>query len=391
MPRLAVIGLGGRISGMLATMRELDPEISIAAVADPRIDEKRLETLGAGAAKRFASVAALIAEGGRYDGYVVGTRCDLHADVACAVAPLGAPLFLEKPVAITDDQATRLAAAWRGREDQVVVSFPLSSTPLFRAVHEVVRSGRLGQVNQIQAFNYVTYGGVYFGQWYRDHDLTGGLWLQKATHDFAYLVLLAAAEPVAVAAVGTRLVFGGDMPPELTCSTCDRTATCPESPVNQAARGDNGGMGAGDHACAFSSSIRNDDASSALIVFANGLHVAYSQNFVSRRSAGARGARITGHRATLEFDWYRDAFTVTDHFDHRVDRVEVKPAGGHSGGDSQLARDFIAVVRGGRSHTDLHAGLQSARLCLAARTSAQTHTFQTIAGAAAVPAVAARR
>ena len=46
---------------------------------------------------------------------------------------------------------------------------------------EIVDSGRLGVVNQVQAVNNVPYGGVYYARsTYRDFDVTGGMWLQKA-------------------------------------------------------------------------------------------------------------------------------------------------------------------------------------------------------------------
>lgn len=64
----------------------------------------------------------------------------------------------------------------------------------------------IGTVNQIQAINNVSYGGVYFGTWYRNYD---------------------------------------------------------------------------------------QDAGSAVIRYENDLHISYTQNFVSRRSAGRRGAIIT--------------------------------------------------------------------------------------------------
>ncbi len=79
-------------------------------------------------------------------------------------------LFLEKPVAISLGELGALREAFRGREDEVVVSFPLRHTPLFSKALEVVNSGALGAMNQIQAVNNVPYGGVYFGQWYRNHD-----------------------------------------------------------------------------------------------------------------------------------------------------------------------------------------------------------------------------
>ncbi|MDE0229132.1 MAG: ABC transporter permease [Spirochaetaceae bacterium] len=43
---------------------------------------------------------------------------------------------------------------------------------------------------QVTAVNYVPYGTVYWEQRYRDYDITGGLFLQKATHDLDYLMYL---------------------------------------------------------------------------------------------------------------------------------------------------------------------------------------------------------
>ncbi len=89
--------------------------------------------------------------------------------MAIKVASVGLPLSLEKPVAISLGELGALREAFRGREDEVVVSFPLRHTPLFSTALEVVK-GALGTINQIQAVNNVPYGGVYFGQWYRNHD-----------------------------------------------------------------------------------------------------------------------------------------------------------------------------------------------------------------------------
>jgi predicted dehydrogenase len=211
---------------------------------------------------------------------------------------------------------------------------------------------------------------VYFGQWYRDFDLTGGLWLQKATHDFDYINQLVQSQPVAIAAVGSRRVFGGDMPPDLHCSACERTDSCPESPRAIAERGDDGGMGCGDHACAFSSSIRNH---------ACGAHTAYCQNFLSRRSAAWRGARVTGYRGTLQFDWFKDSITVVDHHSNTIDEIKMAGNGEHHGGDANLMRNFVDVIRReDASHTTLADGILSASMCVAAQTSEENTTFEPV-------------
>lgn len=393
--RLAVIGMGSRIAHMARLMCEADADARVVAVADPQTEAARERAVGlpdADAIRYVEDVDALLARADDFDALLIGTRCHLHAPLAVAVARTGLPLFLEKPVAISWDQWHALAAAYRGRESSVVVSFPLRRTAHVTTAVEILRSGRLGAVNQIQAVNNVPYGGVYFGQWYREYEKTGGLWLQKATHDLDYVNCLmsaaspTAARPLSVAAMHSRTAYGGSFPPDHRCSRCDVTDTCMESPQNLVLRGDDGGILnyekptlQSDHACAFSRSIMNQDAGSALIAYANGAHASYVQNFLPRKSAGQRGATIIGYDATLRFDWQTDTVTVIDHHRDRVDRVTVAGAGMHGGGDMMLARNFVDVARGrDLSHCPLDDGLLSASMCLAARDAADTGATQAI-------------
>ena len=387
--RLAVIGLGHRAAAMIASMQSVDPGVSVRAVADPDTESARrrlaMADPGHAGARIYPSADAMLEDPADYDGVVIGTRCHLHTRMAIKVASVGLPLFLEKPVAISLEELGALRDAFRGREDEVVVSFPLRHTPLFSKALEVVRSGTLGTINQIQAVNNVPYGGVYFGQWYRNHDQTGGLWLQKATHDFDCINLLAGSHPVGVAAMESRRVYGGEKPHDLRCSACDETETCPESPQNLARRGDDGGMyqdsdDRTDHWCAFSREIRNHDAGSALIMYENGIHASYSQNFLSRRSAYRRGATVVGYEATLEFDLAPMRLRIIHHRSEKVEqmRVDVEDDG-HAGGDLILAESFLDLVKGrARPNASLRDGLLSAAMCLAARESARTKTFQRV-------------
>jgi predicted dehydrogenase len=387
--RLAVIGLGHRAAAMIASMQAVDPGVSVSAVADPdtKSARRRLAMVGPGqaGARIYPSADAMLEEAADYDGVVIGTRCHLHTRMAVKVASVGLPLFLEKPVAISPEEVGALREAFRGREDEVVVSFPLRHTPLFSKALEVVKSGVLGTINQIQAVNNVPYGGVYFGQWYRNHDQTGGLWLQKATHDFDCINLLAGSRPVGVAAMESRRVYGGEKPYELRCSACDETATCPESPQNLARRGDDGGMyqdsdDRTDHWCAFSRGIQNHDAGSALIMYENGIHASYSQNFLSRRAAYKRGATVVGYEATLEFDMAPMELRIIHHRSDKVEHIRVDiEDDGHAGGDLILAESFLDLLKGrAKPNASLKDGLLSAAMCLAARESARTNTFQPV-------------
>src|SRR5215217_7977769 len=119
----------------------------------------RIGIIGAGVRAAWIAASMRAIDADAIDGVVIGTRCDLHAPLAVKVAASGLPVFLEKPAAISTDQVRALRLAYRGREASVVVSFPLRLTPLLQKVIAIVRDGRLGTINQVQAFNYVPYGG----------------------------------------------------------------------------------------------------------------------------------------------------------------------------------------------------------------------------------------
>ncbi len=381
--RLGVIGFGSRAASVLSALRRVCGGVRVVGVADPDGEGARERLRGVelpeGETEFFEDAEELLGCAGNLDGLLIGTRCNIHTPVAVRAAETGLPLYLEKPVAISHEQIVALRDAYRGREKSVVVSFPMRVTPLFRKVMEVVESGRLGVVNQVQAVNYVPYGGVYYArETYRDFEVTGGMWLQKATHDFDYLNALLGT-PKAVSAVMTRMAYGGEMPHDLRCSECDLAGTCPESPQGVARRGDDGGVGTGDHACVFGDGIKLQDTGAALIGYEGGAHASYAQNFISRRSAASRGATITGYEGTLSFDWYRGSVTVVDHHRDRVESFEVKVTTGHLGGDDVLARNFVDVCLGrDESRTDLSSGLLSAAMCLAAHESAHSQRWTAV-------------
>jgi predicted dehydrogenase len=390
---LAVLGMGNRGCHMSRLMCEADPDIRIAAVVDTEPPQQVRERMRLWKVPGFDEIEILnnaddlLKRADDLDGIVIATPCHLHAAMTIKAIATGLPLFIEKPVAISWEQVEALRSACAaGREDSIVVSFPLRLTIHVQTAMEIIRSGRLGVINQVQAVNNVPYGGVYFGQWYRSYEKTGGLWLQKATHDFDYITHMLGSRPTMITAMHSRLAYGGSMPPELHCSGCDLTDTCPESPQNLAARGDDGGTLNGipfsaksDHACTFSSSIQHQDAGSAIVMYESGAHVSYAQNFLSRRSAGQRGATVIGYDATLAFSWQNEKLRVIDHHRDRIDEISVKATGGHGGGDQQLASNFADVVHGrAASRSPLNEGLLSAAMCLSARESAASGVVQRI-------------
>ncbi|MEK7767596.1 MAG: Gfo/Idh/MocA family oxidoreductase, partial [bacterium] len=278
--RLAIIGCGKRVSGMARNLARLDRACTVTAVADPRCDELRAagDALLKGAV--FFKTADEMLASETFDGVMIGTRCSLHTEMARKVAPTGIPLFLEKPVSTTFDQVKALAAAAPTFTAPVVVSFPLRVSPIVTRVKKIVAAATLGTVEHVVAFNDVPYGEGYYAGWYRDYAEAGGLFLQKATHDFDYISHILEQPPKWVCAMKSQRVFGrcADKPFELYCKDCGEKGTCTESPFNPKGMLTPSGRKAWKNwrKCLYSAAIRNEDSGNAILEYANGVQASYT-------------------------------------------------------------------------------------------------------------------
>ena len=381
--RLGVVGFGGRTGGLVyGPFREVAPDIQVVGVVDP--DEKgvrkRLSEPDSKEAVFYETLEEMVRKA-KLDALVIGTRCNLHTPYAIKAAKFDLPLYLEKPVAVSIKQANDLEDAFEKSKCKVVVSFPLRTSPLCAFAKNLIKNGAVGKPVHIMAWNYVTYGTVYWEELYRDYKITGGLFLQKATHDFDYMSYLMDSPIIRVGAMATfQEVFGGKKPSGLVCSKCNETDTCLESPLNR--KLNNSGPHENDHHCVYSLDCgttetgTNEDASSAVVEFASGAHGIYTQVFFSRRDAAARGSTVSGYLGTVEFDWYENSLRHIRHHQPFSDITKAGSGRSHFGGDLELAYDFFNLVKGkGQSRASIWAGIQSVYTCLAARESSLKNHF----------------
>ena len=402
MIRLGVIGYGVRIDMLMDEFLTLPQEVCIAAITDRNPDRVRELMTKDGPADvqhameidkidglmrkckidpsgiTFYEDADEMMDREQLDGILIGTNCETHSFFAQKVLERGLPLFLEKPVGITHDDLD-LLTEWEAKtQSPVVVSFPLRVTRIVRKVKEILDSGVIGKVDHVQAFNDVSYGFVYFHDWYRNEAISHGLFMQKATHDIDVISYLVGEKPVKVCAMKSKQIYKGDMPAGLRCSECGKWETCMDSSYNiEHTRND---IPRSDY-CSFAVDTGNEDSGSVLVRYESGMHAMYSQNFFARKGAARRGARLYGYKGTVEFDYVADEIKIYDHMSDQVTRIAVNtPPGGHSGGDAALADNFIRLIQGRaeKSVAPLAAGIESAKVCLAATESSETEEFRPV-------------
>lgn len=383
MIKLGVIGLGIRAYLVVVPeLRKYSEEFCVTAIADPDTEaiKKKIKEIPEGYPSthndayaddvRIYDNADDMLEKEDLDGIIIGTRCSLHTELAIKSMKKNVPIFLEKPVSTNLEDLQRLVDANKKYNPKVVVSFPLRFSALSVLAKEIIDSGKIGDVLQVDAYNDVPYGRVYFHDWYRNENETGGLWLQKATHDFDYLNYILDDTAEEVFARYNRTLFKGNMPAGLKCADCEKKDTCPEGPTTIKNVYQDNVIG---EYCCFATDTGNEDCGNALVKYKKGTIVSYSQNFFARHKAARRGARFYGYKGTLDFDWYKNEVKVYLHNAPLVETHTFEDKGAsHFGGDLRLAELYYKMVKGESDKSYLMEGIDSAHLCLRAKESCET-------------------
>ena len=374
MKKIGFIGYGLRSETMMRAFRGIAAPIEVAAIADPawQTIQPKLQQDPLFSHTRFYADAEEMLAQEKLDGIFIGTRCNLHSELAAPVIRQGTPVFLEKPICISPDQYKLLLDTPKQMWDRVTVSFPLRYTIIVQQMKHLVESGVLGDIVTVQAINNVPYGNVYYHSWYRDSSLTGGLFLQKATHDLDYICYVLGKHPASVTAVTSKMYFRGDKPAGSRCEDCADAHSCKESSfyVKHYLKEEPSG-----EFCCFAQDTGNEDVGAALFTCPDGTIISYHQTFLVKNQAGRRGARFIGTKASAEFDFYTAELRV-DYYDSKHTAVHkfTYPEGlAHFGGDEELAKAFLSVMEGTPSGSDLAQGMYSAAACLAAKASAESH------------------
>ena len=197
--RLGIVGAGRIGTSHAELLARHVPGARLAAVADarPEAADGLAEPLGATA---FKDASALIADPG-VDAVVVAATSEAHADLIVACAEAGKPVFCEKPMSLTLADADRALAAADRAGIPLQVGFNRRFDAGFRAAHDAVVSGAVGEVQLMRSLT-------------RDPGLANPgavppwtVFLLTLIHDFDALNWLnPGAEPVEVYATADALV-----------------------------------------------------------------------------------------------------------------------------------------------------------------------------------------
>jgi len=235
--KLLIVGAGDR-GNEYAKYAVLHPEqVKIVGVAEPRdfYRQRMVETHQVPAANVFTDWQEA-AERDRFaDGVIIATRDTLHEEPAIAFAEKGYHILLEKPMAPTPEACQRIVEAATAQDIIFAVCHVMRYTNYTRKLKDLIDSGLIGDVINIQHLEPV-------GYWHFAHSFVRGNWrkesesapilLTKSVHDLDWLSYMMGDKCVQVSSFGSRRHFRSESKPRNAanrCLDCEHEPQCPYS------------------------------------------------------------------------------------------------------------------------------------------------------------------
>ncbi|HEX8684010.1 MAG TPA: Gfo/Idh/MocA family oxidoreductase [Ardenticatenaceae bacterium] len=350
---------------------------------------------------QFASWESLLANGQIADTCFIMTQDQHHYAPALAALDLGYDVLLEKPMSphLEENVALVQAAERSGRLLQVC--HVLRYAPFFATLHEILASGRLGEIVTVEHRENVVY-------WHMAHSYVRGNWrsaalsspmiLAKCCHDLDILQWNLGGRARRLHSFGSLIHFRPEqMPPGATLRCTDG---CPAGPIcpfdarrlyldpqrlgqwpllaisdEQTPEALRHALETGPYGrCVYRCDNDVVDHQTVNIEWDNGATVLLAMHGHAHEEG--RTMRYDGTRATLRGSFLksRTEIEIHDHLTGRTEMVPIPPAHtGHGGGDFGVVRAFLRAVRGHEpALTTAREALESHLLAFAAEASRLT-------------------
>lgn len=191
--RVALIGCGAWGRNLVRTHAALGSLVAVVD-PDPAVAAAQAETYGV-EARTFEEVLA----DPSVDAVVVAAPAADHAALAEAALAAGKHCYVEKPLALTVEDAERVVAAAEGAGRVLMVGHLLQYHPAFLRLRELVDAGALGELRYLYS-NRLNLG--------RIRQEENSLW-SFAPHDLSMLLSLVGEEPSEVTATGATFLNRG--------------------------------------------------------------------------------------------------------------------------------------------------------------------------------------
>lgn len=238
--KVILIGAGNRGETYTDIMHEYPDKFQVVAVAEPvlsrRAHVKELHKIPDELC--FDSYTQLFQKGKIADLAIIATQDRMHFEPATEAITLKYDVLLEKPIAPSPEECVAIMRAAQQNNVRVIVCTVLRYTSLFRAVKEIIDSGRIGEVISVNHEECV-------GNVHQSHSFVRGNWgnegrsanmlLAKSCHDLDLIPWLLGKKCQKIQSFGSLLYFTKENAPagapERCIDGCPHSSSCPYDSV----------------------------------------------------------------------------------------------------------------------------------------------------------------
>ena len=407
--KFVLIGAGQR--GMIYAKYARERGHEIAAVAEPDGIRRQIaaEAFGIPEGACFHTGKELLEQPKLGDAAIIATMDRDHFQEAVPALEKGYHLLLEKPISPVPEETLAIEETALRTGRHVSVCHVLRYSPFFRELKKAAAGGKVGRVITIQhnenIGNFHIAHSFVRGNWRRS-DLASPLIMQKSCHDMDLLVWLAGSGCESVASFGDLTYFREENAPAGSarrCCDCPLKDSCRFSayrcylPVagdwpaavlteDQSEEGLREAIRTGPYGrCVYRCDNNVCDHQVSILRFDNGVTATFNlSGFTDRMTRTIKimgeDGEIRASEAENEIEIIRFASTGREAGEREVIRPEVAQSG-HSGGDSGIVEDFLAMLEGrlGTSATDIRESVESHMMACAAEEARLTGTVVRIA------------
>ena len=222
-----VMGYGDRGSRYAEYAKTVPNELEIVGAVD--VSDLRLQSaktkFGLSDAQLYHSLDEFLAADVRCDVVINATMDSLHYATTIPLLERGYNVLLEKPVTASAKELLEIEAKAKACGCKVVVCHVLRYTPFYAKIKELIDSGKLGKVTNMQLNEHVWQGhfvNAYVrGKWRSEKECGSGLILAKCCHDTDLMCWLNnATNPYMVASFGSKSFFTKENAPTGAAEYC---------------------------------------------------------------------------------------------------------------------------------------------------------------------------
>jgi predicted dehydrogenase len=394
--RIGSIGCGGRSIIYLHWLREKGFDYQLTAIADPNLKNRDYVNtkFADGKAACFVDGQELI-ESCDVDGVIIATPNHLHRGPAVMAMRKGCKILLEKPVAPTVDDLSVIWEAYQTTSEPVIIGFVLRYAPLYQKLYQLVKDGMVGQVMVINAEEQMSDRlSTLFarGNWRNNPILSGGLMLEKCSHDIDLLNWFAGGTAVRLSSFAKKTFLVPKEGAATHCKNCKFSSTCrfDRNRIFDSFKSENAdelfdlwATNETDDACIYGNSSGYPDHQTVNIEYDNGVLCNFT--LAQAQPTNTRTMHILGTKGRIYADFFRDQITLFKHTgpnNQELETLKISHDGsGHGGSDSGITADFLNLLKGQNrpGRPGLKEGIESSLMCLACDMAAESREVYQLA------------